>query len=190
MNGFCLRCDIPYCGGTCPGCTVEKAQTLPPVWTRALSVLSDSSAPSVSAITERLSVGDLRVIFPLGSQFTHVISCVEFDVPSLSVKHLQLRLRDTPKDSRALAMSFEKAISFYKAAVEQNKEAKVLVHCVEGKSRSVAVAVAILLALDEFESVQSALNHVRKMRSVANPIPEFVRELDRFATVKDFMKVH
>lgn len=64
MNGFCLRCDIPYCGGTCPGCTVEKAQTLPPVWTRALSVLSDSSAPSVSAITERLSVGDLRVIFP------------------------------------------------------------------------------------------------------------------------------
>ena len=68
------------------------------------------------------------------------------------------------------------ALAFIDAARASDTGTRVLVHCVEGVSRSASVVIA-LIARDKKLSVEDALKFVQEKRPVANPNPAFLEQL-------------
>ena len=54
-----------------------------------------------------------------------------------------------------------------------------LIHCAQGKSRSVAIAISFI-ALAENTSIDVALENVQKCRKMADPNPGFMDQLHTF----------
>ena len=54
-----------------------------------------------------------------------------------------------------------------------------LVHCAQGKSRSVAIAISFI-ALSENISIDNALQNVQRYRKMADPNPGFIDQLHSF----------
>ena len=71
------------------------------------------------------------------------------------------------------------AVAFLAEALE-DKGARVLVHCVEGVSRSASVVIAFLMAEREM-SFSTALRVVKRRRQVVCPNLGFVRQLSQWA---------
>ncbi|KAK0753690.1 protein-tyrosine phosphatase-like protein, partial [Schizothecium vesticola] len=69
------------------------------------------------------------------------------------------------------------AIPFLQAAVEAGK--RVLVHCHQGRSRSVSLVVAYLMATEHL-SLDEALRAVQLARPIAQPNFSFMRQLRQF----------
>lgn len=85
---------------------------------------------------------------------------------------LQLPLRDV--DDQAIAPQFDTVLDFVTAA--QAAGGSVLVHCSEGKSRSVTLVTAFLMK-SEGMTLQAALEHVRSVRPEASPNAGFMQAL-------------
>ena len=54
-----------------------------------------------------------------------------------------------------------------------------LIHCAQGKSRSVAIAISFIAVADNI-SINSALSNVKKCRKMADPNPGFMDQLQTF----------
>lgn len=59
----------------------------------------------------------------------------------------------------------------------------ILVHCVSGYSRSTTV-IAGYMVLKGY-TVNAALKHIRNIRPLANPVPEMVRLLKEYNTLRE-----
>ncbi|KAH8106907.1 protein-tyrosine phosphatase-like protein [Cristinia sonorae] len=111
---------------------------------------------------------------------THVVSAmsgfVSLPVRIPSSHHLQLPLQDNP--FAELAAHLPQATAFISQALS-NPHARVLVHCVQGISRSSSVVAGYLVATGM--SPADAVSFVKSKRSHADPNPGFVSQLGEYA---------
>ena len=164
---FCLRCD-----GPCRGCK-PKSQSSDTV-TRTLALLERGNlSPPFSRVASWLFVGDLRSLFTPPPEVTHIVSLLDFTVElQLKVPRLVVNLDDADMPESAAAMV---------AAVVQidtwfAKGAVLLVHCVEGRSRSAAVAIGLLMRREKLE-FGGAFSIVKEARSRIAPRQCFLEAL-------------
>jgi predicted protein tyrosine phosphatase len=141
--------------------------------------------PIATEIVPGVYLGDLyaaesaSLLASLG--ITHVVSAMRgsLTVPTSIPRenHLQLFLDDNP--FAELVEHLPRAVTFVRAAQDKNKNAKVLIHCVQGISRSAAVVAAVLVA--QGWSTDQALAHIARTRPGSKPNVGFVQQLGEYA---------
>ncbi|KAK7455273.1 hypothetical protein VKT23_011146 [Stygiomarasmius scandens] len=138
-----------------------------------------------SEIIPRLYISDLSFAENPSSlksyRITHIISVLP-DVVSIHpdthhIQRLQIRVEDLP--FAELAAHLPQTTAFIRSAL-QNPHANVLVHCVEGISRSSSVVAAFLIALYGWTPCQ-AVEYIKTKRTVAEPNFGFVKQLQEYA---------
>ena len=142
-----------------------------------------SSAPT--EIIPRLYVSDLaaaenpNVLRQLG--ITHIVSAMHGNVayPSNFPPQccMQVQLADSP--FAELAAHLPHATAFIQSAL-QDPRARVLVHCVQGVSRSPSIVCAYLIRAYGWTPAQ-AVQYVKSKRPTADPNPGFIQQLGEFA---------
>lgn len=144
-------------------------------------------------IGSRLYLGDIDALAELASKpdVTVVLSLLtppHSSYPSLQklpekYNHLAIELSDTPTAS--LLAILPAALSFLQNQLSSNNG--VLVHCLHGRSRSSATALAYLLYTSQQRSespeacVEEAVHQLRQSYSNAAPSDSFTRQLVAFA---------
>lgn len=111
---------------------------------------------------------------------THVVSAMRgfVAVPAeLPIHRIQVPLDDFP--FAELVAHLPATTSFIRDALG-NPNARVLVHCAEGISRSVSVVAAFLIAQYGWTPSQ-AIQYIKAKRRVADPNPGFVGQLHEYA---------
>jgi atypical dual specificity phosphatase len=135
----------------------------------------------VSEILPRLYISDLQTaedaaaLSALG--ITHVLSAMPGHValPPVLVGHAeQVPLHDTP--FAELAAHLPRTTHYISRALRSSSDARILVHCAMGASRSVAVVCGYLIAAHGFHPAQ-ALELVRSRRAAAAPNRGFIEQL-------------
>lgn len=108
---------------------------------------------------------------------TDVMNCTE-DLPELSVEELgnirwhRLALADV--ESQDLALAFQKALEILRKV--KSEGGKTLVHCHEGKSRSVSICIAYLMCENQMTLAES-LAFVKSKRPASKPNVGFLKQL-------------
>ncbi len=151
---FCLRCD-----GPCRGCKPKNGDDV----ARALALLERGNlSPPFSPVTQWLLVGDLRSLFEPPPKVTHIASLLDFAVVAHpATQHLVLNLDDA--DTTESAAAVVAAVAAIEAWFANEKDAVLLVHCVEGRSRSAAVAIGLLMRREKLR-FEDAFGIVKKAR--------------------------
>ena len=139
-----------------------------------------------SEILPRLYISDLSFAenpTSLSSYaITHVLSTLPDNIylppmhPPLA--RLQINLEDFPFEE--LVAHLPATTAWIRDAIKSSPDARVLVHCVEGVSRSVSVVAAFLIATYGWTPVE-ALQFIKSKRRVANPNFGFVQQLGEYA---------
>jgi predicted protein tyrosine phosphatase len=150
-------------------------------------VVPSASIPVASEIIPRLYIADINaaenpaVLRALG--ITHVLSAMRGTValpPSSSwplARTMQVQLEDNP--FAELAAHLPATTAFVHEAL-RDPSARVLVHCVQGVSRSASVVCAFLVAQYGWTPAQ-AVQYVKSKRSIAEPNFGFVGQLQEYA---------
>lgn len=109
---------------------------------------------------------------------THVLSVMPGSVllPSSNQRTLQIPIRDLPFEE--LAAHLGDTTAFIADALAQPK-ANVLVHCVQGRSRSASVISAYLMATRGM-SVNESLDFIKTKRDDATPNGGFISQLHEY----------
>jgi protein-tyrosine phosphatase len=143
-----------------------------------------SSSSHVSEILPRLYISDLQTaedaeaLSALG--ITHVLSAMPGHValpPSLTAHAAQVPLHDAP--FAELAAHLPRTTRYISRALRSSPDARVLVHCAMGASRSVAVVCGYLIAAHGLHPAQ-ALELVRARRAAAAPNRGFIDQLHEY----------
>ncbi|KAG6810854.1 hypothetical protein H0H92_010069 [Tricholoma furcatifolium] len=144
-----------------------------------------------SEIITRLYISDLSFAenpASLASHgITHIISAVSGSVhipspaalyPHPQPRHLHVRIEDSPFVE--LAAHLPMTTQWIRDAYLSNPDARILVHCHEGISRSVSVVAAFLIATYGW-TVPEALQYIKQKRRVADPNFGFIAQLGEYA---------
>lgn len=83
-----------------------------------------------------------------------------------------------PENERLLANAIDDLLEIRYNDWRLNKT--ILVHCACGFSRSVAVVAGYMIRTGCVHTVEDALYRIKKIRPLANPVPELVKLLDRY----------
>lgn len=148
-----------------------------------------ANARNVSEIIPRLYISDLAFAESPPSlssyRITHVLSTLPDKIfcppPTLlpvQPSRMQIRVDDLP--FAELAAHLPNTTAWIQDALVNNPEARVLVHCVEGISRSVSVVAAFLMAQYGWSPVE-ALQYIKNKRRIAEPNFGFVQQLHEYA---------
>jgi len=141
-------------------------------------------APPATEIIPRLFISDLcvaenaTVLSSLG--ITHVLSVMPGFVAlptELALRHAQVPVDDFPFAELVAHLSVTTA--FLREAL-RDPTARVLVHCIEGISRSTSVVSAFLIAQYGLTPSQ-AVQYVKSRRKVADPNSGFISQLYEYA---------
>ena len=164
------------------------------------TLYGDASSPAPSPlqpdlpaqITERVFLGDLaaaespEILTALG--ITHVLSVMSGHValpshselphlpPYQHLQRMQLQVQDHPFFELAAHLPFTTA---WIANALLDPDARVLVHCVQGISRSATVVAAYLMATRSL-SPKVAVARVKELRQCANPNEGFRAQLEEY----------
>ncbi|KAI9453346.1 phosphotyrosine protein [Russula earlei] len=142
------------------------------------------SSSHASEILPRLYISDLQtaedagVLSALG--ITHVLSAMPGHIalpPALVARAAQVPLHDAP--FAELAAHLPRTTRYIALALRSSPDARVLVHCAMGASRSVAVVCGYLIAVHGLHPAQ-ALELVRARRAAAAPNRGFVDQLHEY----------
>jgi protein-tyrosine phosphatase len=171
---FCLRCDGPC--RVCKAASQKKNENV----SRALAQLERGNlSPSFNQVAPWLYLGDLRALFAPPPFVTHIASLVDFALDAQpGAQHLVLALQDVDTAEAAAAML--DATEQIEAWIVNEQSAVLLVHCVEGRSRSAAVAIALLMRRDNL-SFADAFAIVKKARPRIAPRQCFLDALSAHA---------
>jgi protein-tyrosine phosphatase len=108
----------------------------------------------------------------------YIINC-SLETPNIihnkKVKYFRCELKDVPEQN--ISHILEPAFKIMRKAKE--KKVSVLVHCAQGRSRSVSVVIAYLIKYLDYTYL-NAIEHVHKCRSIAFPNPGFASQLINF----------
>ena len=110
---------------------------------------------------------------------THIINCASQLINSLpTFIHLDIPMLDGGNEN-ILSHIFT-TTNFINDAIEDG--GKVLVHCIEGVSRSVAVCIGYLIVEKQID-YKTAYDTIRRKRRVSSPNPKFVAQLMQLAEI-------
>ena len=129
---------------------------------------------SGSSSAREFILRDLRIEAVLNAGAHNVRLDAAFP-PDMGHHYLYLDFEDDT--GVVLAPYIARAIQFLRAAVETGK--RVLVHCHQGRSRSVSLVVAYLMATEHL-GLDEALKAVQLARPIAQPNFSFMRQLRQF----------
>jgi atypical dual specificity phosphatase len=139
---------------------------------------------SVSEILPRLYISDLQTAEDAGALsalgITHVLSVMPGHValpPALAAHAAQVPLHDAP--FAELAAHLPRTTRYIARALRSSPDARVLVHCAMGASRSVAVVCGYLIAAHGLHPTQ-ALELVKARRTAAAPNRGFIDQLHEY----------
>ncbi|TFK19147.1 phosphatases II [Coprinopsis marcescibilis] len=143
---------------------------------------------NVSEIIPHLYISDLSFAESPSSlmsyRITHVLStlpdtifCPPPTLLPMQPLRMQIRVDDLPFSE--LAAHLPTTTAFIRDALA-NPESRVLVHCVEGISRSVSVVAAYLMAQYGWSPTE-AVQYIKKQRRIAEPNFGFVQQLHEYA---------
>lgn len=154
----------------------------------AMLVLRDSVAAEVPTTAGRLFVGSIGAAYSEEEvlrrrQYTHVVcvgmaDAMELRFAERGLAYLRVPVRDRPTEP--LGAHLPATCRFIEAALAGAPANKVLVHCFQGKSRSVAVAAAFLMRRDGL-SLEQAVALIRTTRPAACPNVGFAAQLLLFS---------
>jgi atypical dual specificity phosphatase len=144
------------------------------------------AARGASEILPRLYISDLSFAENPASLssygITHVLSTLSDNIHIPTVhpppKRLQIKIEDFP--FAELAAHLPTTTAWIRDAIKSSPDARVLVHCGEGISRSVSVVAAFLIATYGWTPVE-ALQYIKSKRRVADPNFGFVQQLGEYA---------
>jgi predicted protein tyrosine phosphatase len=144
------------------------------------------AARGASEILPRLYISDLSFAENPASLsaygITHVLSTLSdtIHIPTVHPppKRLQIKVEDFP--FAELAAHLPTTTAWIRDAIKSSPDARVLVHCGEGISRSVSVVAAFLVATYGWTPVE-ALQYIKTKRRVADPNFGFVQQLGEYA---------
>ncbi|KFY44707.1 hypothetical protein V495_03293 [Pseudogymnoascus sp. VKM F-4514 (FW-929)] len=109
---------------------------------------------------------------------THIVSALRFDYKETkgweNYTHCNVQIDDT--DDENLIEHFPRVVQFIKDALAEG--GGVLIHCAMGKSRSVSLAIAYLLATRPSLTPFTALSLIRQNRPLADPNSGFMTQLN------------
>ncbi|KFY53016.1 hypothetical protein V496_07987 [Pseudogymnoascus sp. VKM F-4515 (FW-2607)] len=109
---------------------------------------------------------------------THIVSALRFDYKETkgweNYTHCNVQIDDV--DDENLIEHFPRVVQFIKDALAEG--GGVLIHCAMGKSRSVSLAIAYLLATRPSLTPFTALSLIRQTRPHADPNSGFMTQLD------------
>ncbi|CAH8676412.1 unnamed protein product [Schistosoma rodhaini] len=144
----------------------------------------DVLSASISQILPFLYLGNARdsqdVDLIRQLNVTHIINVTDtLPMPFRKLNRIQyLHIPATDTTKQNLLPSFDRAVQFIEKARKHN--GIVLVHCLAGVSRSVAVVMAYLLYNNRGLNVYKALEFVQARRSVAGPNLHFMGQLQAY----------
>lgn len=109
---------------------------------------------------------------------THVVSLfkTKFERPD-NVSFLDIQITDAPHIG--INDTIEQSMAFIKASRDVNPNARVLVHCYMGVSRSSSIIIAFLIT--QGMSFEEAFKSLTNVHPRADPNVGFVRQLEKFA---------
>ncbi|KAJ7580757.1 protein-tyrosine phosphatase-like protein [Mycena floridula] len=165
--------------------TMNRAPSmLSPVQRTASSSYHHHSRGYASEIIPRLYISDLSFAENpaqlAAHRITHILSTLPETIatpPGFPVQRLQIKVEDFP--FAELAAHLPCTTKFIRDALQRDPEARVLVHCAEGVSRSVSVVAAFLMAVYGWNP-KEALSYIKERRGVANPNFGFVQQLHEY----------
>ncbi|KAI0780479.1 protein-tyrosine phosphatase-like protein, partial [Trametes elegans] len=150
--------------------TLPPTEIIPGLYVGDLAAAESPQVLAALGITHILSAMSGHVASPHPSTLPHL-------PPHVSLQRLQLPLQDSPFSE--LAAFLPRATAWIAAALRE-PGARVLVHCVQGVSRSASVAAAFLVAHYAC-TPEHAVQLVQAKRPCAQPNPGFVAQLAEFA---------
>jgi hypothetical protein len=175
-----------------PRSATRRATLLSPLSTASASGPTRSLDPTGTIgpvaveIVPGVYLGDLAaaesasVLGALG--ITHVLSAmrgaVRLPQTPTGTTHHQFPIEDNP--FAELAAHLPAATEFIRAALAERPDARVLVHCVQGVSRSAAVVAAYLVVRFGWP-VDQAVAHIKSCRPAADPNFGFVKQVGEYA---------
>jgi len=141
--------------------------------------------PQATEIVPRVYLADLYTATnPVALRqlkITHILSVMpgEVDLPPWDPsRHLQLSVEDMPFVE--IVPHLKTAVHWISRALASSTDARVVVHCFQGISRSSTIVAAYLIASRGL-SVTRALEHIRSHRPIAEPNFGFVSQLKEYA---------
>lgn len=146
---------------------------------------------NVSEIIPRLYISDLSFaespVCLTQYKITHVLSTLPEKIhqPPVSLlpvqpARLQIKVEDFP--FAELAAHLPTTTTWIRDALSRDPNSRVLVHCVEGISRSTSVVAAFLMAMYNW-SPQEAIQYIKSKRRVAEPNFGFIQQLHEYGKV-------
>ena len=147
----------------------------------------------VNHIVDNIYLGDYRIAshYSLLKELRlhHIINCT-FEIPSEfpnDFSYLNISIEDST--SQDITHSLDEAYSFLTQHVRDdnnnnnnNSRDNILVHCVQGKSRSASIVIYYLMKKYNY-TYDRALELLRSKRSVVNPNKGFERQLRQFEQI-------
>jgi atypical dual specificity phosphatase len=144
------------------------------------------AARGASEILPRLYISDLSFAENPASLssygITHVLSTLPDNIyhPPMHPPPVRLQINVEDFPFAELAAHLPTTTAWIRDAIKSSPDARVLVHCGEGISRSVSVVAAFLIATYDWTPVE-ALQYIKSKRRVANPNFGFVQQLGEYA---------
>lgn len=171
--------DVPQAKAMKPKLSLAPATNL-------FAVEDSDFAPQATEIIPRVYLSDLgtaqsrATLAALG--ITHVVSVMHgsVDLPyDVFARTMQVPIADMPFAD--LLPHLENTSKFIQDALASSPNARVLVHCAKGRSRSSSVVAGFLIASRGY-SVGQAIEFIQSRRRIALPNFGFVLQLEEYAT--------
>lgn len=150
----------------------------------AVTYAINLGVPDITQVSDRLWVSNIAVAW-LPSELdarniTHVVCTTQFGEAAVfypdRYNYCVVNIQDVPEAD--IEAQFDRAVSFIIKALE-HPDHSVLVHCNQGKSRSVITAAAYLVRAKGRTPLQ-AIEDIRAVRPHACPNPGFIRQLAQY----------
>lgn len=134
------------------------------------------------------------------NKITHIINCAshlisacgdyldakksasEDDDDILNDDFVVLRLPMSDGGDESIFSWIFKATSFIKDAINENNNNKILIHCIQGSSRSASIVIGYLILTRKYD-YDKAYKIVREKRRIASPHPKFMAQLIQLSEI-------
>jgi protein-tyrosine phosphatase len=131
----------------------------------------------IQHIIDNIFLGDWQDAKNHSNEFVDIFTVAK-DCPFIGNHFYPLVDGPYPENGRLLANAINDLLEIREDDWRFNK--MILVHCSCGFSRSVAVVAGYMIRIGCTNTVEDALYYIKKIRPLANPVPELVKLLERY----------
>ena len=135
----------------------------------------------INHIIDNIFIGDWQDAKYHHKEFDEIFTVAK-DSPFIGNHYYPLVDGPYPDNERLLTNAIDDLLEIRNKDWRLNK--MILVHCISGISRSTIVVAGYMVRKGQVYTVEDALYHIKKIRPLANPVPELVRLLEKYERTK------